>query len=422
MSAPLRILLVLPLYGGSLPVGRYCADALEQLGHVVEVFEAPGFHGAFTALKGLRVSGERLEYLENSFLQLVSQAVLAKAEIYAPDLVLAMAQAPLSRQALQRLRKDGVPTAMWFVEDFQVFGYWRAFAPLYDIFAVIQKEPFLSELEKVGQPNALYLPMAADPGFHRPLELSPLEKRTLGSDLSFVGAGYPNRRLAFRQLMHRDFKIWGNDWGGETTLQRLMPRYEQRISSEECVKIFNAARINLNLHSSLAPDALVGQGDFVNPRTFELASCGAFQLVDRRGLLPELFGPDELATFETMQELEQAIDHYLLHGDERQAMAKRARQRVLDEHTYVHRMRSLLEFVGQRLPDWPRQRRAGAAAEVLPREFREELGGLLQRLRLPPDVSFEDLTWTLRQQQGELSEMETAILFLEEWRKEYARQ
>lgn len=422
MSASLRILLVLPLYGGSLPVGRYCATALAELGHVVEVFEAPGFYSAFTAFKGLRVANERLEYLENSFLQLVSQAVLAKAEHFAPDLVLAMAQAPLSRQALQRLRKDGVPSAMWFVEDFQVFGYWRAFAPLYDIFAVIQKEPFLSELATAGQPNGLYLPLAAAPDFHKPVELSPLDRRTYGSDISFVGAGYPNRRLAFRQLMHLDFKIWGNDWSGESTLLRLMPRPEQRISPEECVKIFNAAKVNLNLHSSVRPDTLVGQGDFVNPRTFELASCGAFQLVDKRGLLPELFAKDELATFETMPELEQAIDHYLLHADQRQAMATRARQRVLAEHTYRHRMQRLLEFTAQRLPGWPVQRQAPSAADELPESYRKELDALLQRLRLPPDVSFEDLTWTLRQQQGVLSEMETAILFLEEWRKEYKRK
>lgn len=424
MSASVRVLLVLPMYGGSLPVGRYCASALRQNGQVVEVFEAPEFYGAFSALKGLRVGTERLEYLENGFLQLVSQAVLAKVESFAPDLVLAMAQAPLSRQVLQRLRKDGVATAMWFVEDFQVFGYWRAFAPFYDVFAVIQKEPFLSELAGIGQDNALYLPMAADPAFHRPVELSAMERRTFGSDVSFLGAGYPNRRLAFRQLMQHDFKIWGNDWDGEHLLERLMPRPGERISSEECVKIFNASKINLNLHSSVKAETLVGQGDFVNPRTFELAACGAFQLVDRRGLLPELFGPDELATFETMQELEQAIDHYLSQPEARQSMAARARQRVLAEHTYAHRMQRLLEFTAERLPGWPPARNPAPepAGEALPQEFRSELQELLERLQLPANAAFEDLVWAVRQQEGELSEMETAVLFLDEWRKEYLRK
>jgi spore maturation protein CgeB len=424
MSANPRLLVVLPLYGGSLPVGRYCAKALRELGHVVEVFEAPDFHGAYTAFKGLRIAGERREHLENSYLQLLSQAVLAKVETFAPDLVLALAQAPLSRGALNRLRRDGVTTAMWFVEDFRLFTYWRAYAPLYDIFAVIQKDPFFQELTAIGQPNALYLPLAADPEFHCPVELSPAEQREFGADVSFLGAGYPNRRLAFRQLLHLDFKLWGSDWEGESMLAPRLQRQGRRIAPDEAVKIFNATRVNLNLHSSVTPGAVVTRGDFVNPRTFELASCAAFQLVDRRNLLPELFAEDELAVFSSMQELREMIERFL-HGPEaaaeRAAMAARARERVLREHTYGHRMRTLLDFVRARVENWPKARGdAVAALEVLPEDVRQEVRALLTRLRLPEDAGFEDLVWALRQQQGKLSEIETAIVFLDAWRKQYA--
>ena len=113
MTETRRILVVLPLYGGSLPVGRYCGNALRELGHVVEYFEAPDFFGAFSALKTLRVGTDRLDYLENSFLQVVSQAVLAKVETFAPDLVLAMAQAPLSRQALKRASSSDGSRSRW---------------------------------------------------------------------------------------------------------------------------------------------------------------------------------------------------------------------------------------------------------------------------------------------------------------------
>ena len=282
----LRILVVLPLYGGSLPVGRFAADALGRLGHLAEVFEALDFFGAYKALERLRVNTDRLEYLHNSYLQVVSQAVLAKAESFEPDLVLALAQAPLTQQALKRLRRDRVATAMWFVEDFRLFTYWQAFAPFYDLFAVIQKEPFFQELAAIGQHNVLYLPLAAHPEVHRPLDLTPAEARKFGSELSFMGAGYPNRRLAFREFAHRDFKIWGTEWEGDAILEPLVQLAGARIPSEDCVKIFNASAINLNLHSSIRADELVPAGDFVNPRTFEIAACGAFQLVDNRALLP----------------------------------------------------------------------------------------------------------------------------------------
>ena len=163
----LRILVVLPFYGGSLPIGRYVASALRAEGHLVEVFEAPEFNAAYDSLKDLKVTTDRFAYLQNSFLNVVSQAVLAKVETFEPDLVFAMAQAPLNHQALKRLRRDGVTTAMWFVEDYRLFTYWKAFAQFYDIFAVIQKEPFMSELAAVGQPNAVYLPLAAQPEIGR---------------------------------------------------------------------------------------------------------------------------------------------------------------------------------------------------------------------------------------------------------------
>ncbi len=421
LPRPLRVLVVLPLYGGSLPIGRSCAAALATLGHAVEVFEAPAFYPAFAALKDLRVTADRLEYLENSFLQVVSQAVCAKAETFGPDLVLALAQAPLSRQALKRLRRDGVKTAMWFVEDFRLFTYWEAFAPLYDVFAVIQKEPFPEKLAAIGQENALYLPLAADPAVHRPLDLSPVDRRIYGAETSFMGAGYPNRRLAFAELLDFGLGIFGSDWEGDAVLAPRVRLSGRRVTTEEAVKIFNAATVNLNLHSSVSAASLVSGGDFVNPRTFELAMCGAFQLVDRRELLPELFSEDELVQFGDMAELREKLAFFLAHPEERAAHAARARERALRDHTYAARMERLLDFVAERHPGWPGGERGEAALSGLPEHLRDEVAGLLRELSLPADVSFDDLIWAVRARQGRLSPLETSLLFLDEWRKQYGR-
>lgn len=417
----LRVLVVLPFYGGSLPVGRSCARALAELGQVVEVFEATAFYGAFSALKTLGVTSDRLEYLENSFLATVSQAVAAKVETFGPDLVLALAQAPLSRQVLKRFRRDGVPTAMWFVEDHRLFPYWEAFAPFYDLFAVIQQGPFFDKLAAVGQKNVLYLPLAAEPAVHRPLDLTPVEKRRFGATVSFMGAGYPNRRLAFRELVDQDLGIFGSEWEGDAVLAPKVRLSGRRVTTEEAVAIFNAATVNLNLHSSLSGTDPVPPGDFVNPRTFELAMCGAFQLVDRRTLLPELFAEDELATFGNLAELKERLAFFLAHPEARAAYAAKARTRALRDHTYAARMETLLAFAAARLPDWPAARpTAETALDDLPETVREEVAALLARLSLPADVGFDDLVWAVRSRQGELSPLETSLLFLDEWRKQYA--
>lgn len=420
MDKRLRVLVVLPMYGGSLPVGRFCAQGLRECGHLVEVFEAPDFHPSYRALEDLKVTTDRLDYLQNSYLQVVSQAILAKVETFEPDLVLCMAQAPMSIQALKRLRRDKVATAMWFVEDYRLFTYWKAYAPYYDVFAVIQREGIMEGLQEIGQQNGVYLPLAAQPDFHQPLDMSDVDRRKFGAEISFMGAGYPNRRMAFRELIRPGFKLWGTEWDGDHVLEPYLQMEGRRVTPEECVKIFNGSAINLNLHSSVQAKTLVTHGDFINPRTFEVAACGAFQLVDRRTLMPEAFAEDELAVFDSMGELKDKIEYYLAHPDERQAIAQRGRARVLADHTYANRMRTLLDFVEQRLDNWPPEReRSDLYPEGFPEELKGELKGLLAELSLPEDATFEDLCWAIRSRQGELSGLDTAILFLEEWRKLY---
>ncbi len=418
--SPLRILVVLPFYGGSLPIGQYCVKALRNLGHSVEVFEAPQFYESFTGIKNLNITSKRLEQLESNFLQFISQAILAQVESFEPDCVLSLAQAPMSRNALRRLQKMGIPTAMWFVEDHNIFTYWRAFAPLYNVFAIIQKEPFLGLLKEVGQENVLYLPMAALPDFHCPRELSEDEIRKFGADIAFLGAGYPNRRVAFKSLAGKNFKIWGNEWDGAPLLSKHVQQGGARISAEDSVTIYNATKININLHSSIQSNDLVSGGDFVNPRTFELAAIGAFQVVDKRSLMSELFNEDMLGLFTSIDEMHEKINYYLKHEQEREIIAKSARLHVLKNHTYEHRMQSLLDFIKQKCGPWKQRELAPMPAEI-PQEMQAELTNLLAELKLPQDAAFEDVILRIRQRSGALSKFETSLLFLDEWKRQYSK-
>ncbi len=417
----LRIFVVLPMYGGSLPIGRYCIKALEEMGHRVCVFEAPVLYNAYAALKKLELSPSQMAQIEEGFLQLVTQALLMQITSFNPDFLLALAQAPMGVHILQKLKQAKIKTAMWFVEDFRLFQYWKALAPLYDIFAVIQKEPFITELNKIGQNNVLYLPLAAQPGIHEKINLSEKDTMEYGSEIGFLGAGYPNRRLAFRPLANKDFKIWGSDWDNEEILKNNIQRNGERISEQESVRIYNATKININLHSSIHTDKLVSGGDFVNPRTFELAAIGAFQLVDERQLLGELFEKDEVATFNSIHDLYSKIDYFLQHEDERQKYIAKSRKRILQDHTYQKRMEKLLEFSEERL---------GKFAPSMQDDFldkfdmpiKEDIKILIDKLDIGNSNAFEDVIERLRKFNGKLNEVEMALLFLDEFRKQYERE
>ena len=341
----LKILIPSPLYGGSLPIAGYCRKAFESLGHSVEYADCTPYYPVFKAIADVTPNEDHQAKLRALYTMFVAQVVLAKALEFKPDLVFGVAQSPFTQESLADFKRMNIPVAFWFMEDYNVLTYWKTFAPLYDHFFVIQRGTFSTILDQMGV-NHHYLPLAAEPDVHKPLQLSPSEQTEYGSDLSFVGAGYPNRRQFFSSLLEEDFKLWGTEWDLNSPLARVLQRNGGRISTEDCVKIFNASKININLHSWMDFNGINPNGDFVNPRTFEIAAAGGFQLTDPRSELNQLFDiGTELITFSDFADFQRKKEHYLSHPDETASIAENARRRVLAEHTYRHRMQEVLRVV-----------------------------------------------------------------------------
>jgi len=334
----LRILVVGPVYGGSYPIACYAKEALEELGHIVSFADFSAFYPGYQEIMKWDQGAGLVRDLEDTLSRLIEQ----RAGAFCPDLIIFLAQAPVNEKTLNTFRAEGIRTAFWFVEEYQRMTYWERIAPSTDLFFTIQRDG-QDKILASGAPCVRYLPLAAQPGIHAPGELSSEEIRRFGGSVSFMGAGYPNRRRFLARLSASDLKIWGNEWeDAPAVLRDLIQENGRRVSTEETVKIFNATRINLNLHSSAFHEEVDPHGDFVNPRTFEIAGCQAFQLTDRRSLLRELFSDQEVVDFEDLKEAKEKIAYFLEHDDERLEYARNARRRVLREHTYRLRMKELL--------------------------------------------------------------------------------
>lgn len=340
-SPKLRIVVPTPLYGGSLPTALHAADAFADIGHECEVLPFDRQYEFFAQL-GCDSSTEVGNSLKGRFADLLSDYAVERAIGGQADLVWYTAQSPVSVAALRRLRTAGIKTALWFVEDVRRFDYWRHIVSEFDVVFTIQVGIAAKAIESAGARRTLYLPCAANPKVHRPLMLSDEERTRYGARVSFVGAGYANRVKLFSMLSSPDLRLWGNDWPNDWVGR--LEEQGRRVSTEESVKIFNASDVNLNIHSAVSGEVLE-YGDFVNPRTFEIASCGAFQLVNDQQPLKSLFSPDELTTFTSIDALENYISAYAGDADGRRNIADAARERVLREHTYVHRMQSALRHI-----------------------------------------------------------------------------
>jgi spore maturation protein CgeB len=416
----LRVLVVSPIAGGSLPIARYATRALSALGHDVRLLDLSGFHQGLNGLAEFGARRRRQAELESGFCNVLGMGVAAACETFAPDVVLALAQAPLDARALAAIGRTGAIRALWFVEDFRRFTYWREVAAQYDHVFTIQTDSCFAALRTATDARLTYLPCAFDPEEHRPLQLSDAERDAFGSDVSFVGAGYRNRRQGLRRFLDLDFRIWGSDWNGAPDLERVVQRDSARISTEDSVRIFNATRVNLNLHSSTYHDDVDPQGDFVNPRTFELAGCGAFQIVDRRALLPAVLTPGrEVAVASSVAEMRDLTRHYLAHADERLAIAARSHGRALAGHTYQHRMRELIAAVVAQDQDRLLARsRPPTFGEAAAKE-QGALRALLERHPATAPFTLDAVVRGITEGTGDVTEEESIFLFLHQFQELY---
>jgi spore maturation protein CgeB len=405
-----------PLQGGTLPILSYVQSALVRLGIRARPLNmspwAAGYHQVGTLIE----DKFRQQVAERNYVDFLSSVAVESVTHRPVDIFICLAQAPITIKALQQLRSMGIITVLWFVEDFRRFSYWQPFAPYFDFVFTIQKEPCISAMKQAGAPQVHYLPVACDPLVHSPMSLTPEEQRRWGSPVSFVGAGYHNRQQVFASLSHLPFKIWGTEWPVSRPFNNLVQEEGRRLAPEEYTKIFNATDININLHSSSERDGVDPFGDFVNPRTFELAAAGAFQLVDQRTLLPELFVPgEELITFNSVPELKDQIAMYLSEPDKRLQSVRKGRERALNDHTYDTRMRQMLSVIystkyahlAERQKNHPWTKLLAAS-----KPFPELLKRLERGYSRGDDPSLDSLIAEISVGKGKLDDLDQELLFL----------
>ena len=210
----------------------------------------------------------------------------------------------------------------------------------YDLF-LSNSEGGLPRLRELGAPRAEALFWGADPELFAPL---PVEKEY---DVSFYAYGDKFRRdwmqamvgEPSRRLPDVDFVLGGRDFRGDTGNAREIGDVQTNVLS----RLISQSRINLNLVRK--PHAEVPCSS--TSRLFELASAGAAIVCSPYTGVERWFTPGE--EIRIVSSADEAVDTYReLLGDPGAAaeLGRRARERVLAEHTFVARARRLLDLAG----------------------------------------------------------------------------
>ena len=206
------------------------------------------------------------------------------------------------------------------------------------------------------------MPQASNPKFHFPMSPDP----RFAYDIAFVGGKLPHKRWFNEKVLAPLIKryrvgLFGPYWTIKDNILRtlskgarvmhlrplaeLSDRSRFTISDEDEVRLYSSSKISLNFHER-EPDNTQPH-HLVNQRTFKIAACGGFQIVDPVVALPKYFSSDQIVTagFDPKEWLTK-VEHYLHHESERKAIQGRGTDRALREHMAQHRVDLLERLLG----------------------------------------------------------------------------
>ncbi len=171
-------------------------------------------------------------------------------------------------------------------------------------------------------------------------------------DVSFVGAGHTERYEPLNEIARLcDCEGIKMHVFGPFTLFKKRAEYRKRypflfkaivqnkrISPPSVNEIYNQSWININVHH---PQSKEG----INPRTFEIAGSGNFQLVEEKKVLRMFFEKDEMITYSDIKDLKDKIVYFLRNKEKLFEISKKALKRAIQEHTFTHRAVYILDRV-----------------------------------------------------------------------------
>jgi spore maturation protein CgeB len=324
-----------------MSITEYVERALRHLGHTVEPFEYRQF-----IIPG--IVRDSVSFLQEYDLNRINQKLISRVEQFKPDILFVLQGTTIKPETIDTIRsKYNVTTVNWYIDGSLIIEQSLQIAKHYDHFFFSHSEG-VEKNHEYGNKHVKLLYFACDPEILKPLTPSDADRKRYGSDIVFVGSHYPDREQALSALSDMNLSIWGPRW---TSIAAGSP-LRKYVKGEDVdpgvwTKILSCSKIVLNIHYGFNEE----KKTFAQQATckvFEILSCGCFELTDSTKDVNNLFVTKKhLVTYSSINELRENIVYYLNHEKERKEIALAGYKEVLQKHTYVQRMKEMLEMISR---------------------------------------------------------------------------
>ncbi len=278
-----------------------------------------------------------------------NRELIVEANRVSPDLMVVVGSSQVRAGALaQILTQVRGLSAVWVWPDtlLNVSEPMINSLPLYDIVAAYSRDA-VPRIASLGGRSVEWIPLGADPDMHKARD----EKEQVAgdgeyrSDVSFIGGWRPERERVLMDILSEfgdaNVKIWGPDWGRRCKGNKTILRAWQGrgLFEKEFAKAVAVSKINLNIIDDTNYPA-------ANMRFFEIPSAGGLQVCSPCPEMETEFRHGETIFYYRDKEELLGIVRGVLGDDELQEkVARAAHDKVLNAHTYRHRVRQILRSI-----------------------------------------------------------------------------
>ena len=218
--------------------------------------------------------------------------------------------------------------------------------PAYAAYLSFTGGPALKELEqRFGATRAVAFFCSVDAELYRPVEM----RREFQCDLSYLGTHAPDRQPKLAMLLDgaagllpgQAFLVAGSQYPDDVHWQANVRRLVH-VPPPDHAAFYSSSRFTLNL----TRNDMVSAGYSPSVRLFEASACGAAIVSDGWPGMSDFLTPGkEILLPKDSYEMAQVLTD--VSDEERLAIGRRAQERILEEHTAVHRAMEFERIVSE---------------------------------------------------------------------------
>lgn len=312
------------------------ADSFRFLGHLVTILDLTDAIPVKYAINYHAIKYFK-EYDEFIFKKLAKKIIEIK-----PDLVIGTYRF-INPLCIKIIKKElsHIPIIHVNPDAITTFEFQQLFASPYDFY--FTKDPYIANfMQQKMDLNAIYLPEAFNPRVHQKLNLNRYElEKKINIDVLAFGYLYPYRANMIKKLVNSNVNV------------TLFGKKDKRFFLPELDKYFRNEWITGNRKTEFLLGSKIVFNNFhyaeiesVNGKFFECAGIGAFQICDYRRTVAEYskVDPDKF-TFKSINDAIELIKFYMDKPALRFEMANTQYEYFVQNHTYEHRVRKIIETV-----------------------------------------------------------------------------